>query len=186
MSTSFFILVWFAVSLLFESLTHIVFFRFFRVSFLKALIFAYLTVLVISLIFGTYYVDVVNLTMVDYILFVCIYSLYSYGYFHIINIGESSIRIRILNEINQAGGSFSRSEVLNKYNANDIVQNRIKRLTRDEQIIRRNDHYFIGKSHLLLVAKIFQILKKIVFGEGNFHTPYKKVDRLLDEDKKTH
>jgi hypothetical protein len=88
-----------------------------------------------------------------------------YGYFHFVNIGESSLRLRILAEINGKAGGHERVANLYKlYNADEIVRTRIERMKADGQIILKDGRYFLGKRRFILVIHLFEILKSIVMG----------------------
>lgn len=64
-----------------------------------------------------------------------------YCYFHFFNLGETGRRIRILIELYQAGGSLTEDQLLQRYGAEELLQQRLLRLERAGQI--RLEHNFI-------------------------------------------
>lgn len=85
-----------------------------------------------------------------------------YCYFHFINLGETARRIRILRELKDASGGLALNQVLARYNAQEIFENRISRLLKNGQIILVNDKYYIGKPFLLYMARFLVFLKFIL------------------------
>lgn len=94
-----------------------------------------------------------------------IYSALGYGYFHFINLGETGRRIRIMREIYEAGGGLTMEELLERYNADTIVGVRFARLLSNNQVVRRNGKYFIGRPTVLLMAKFIAIMKYLLLGK---------------------
>lgn len=93
------------------------------------------------------------------------YSSLGYCYFHFINLGETARRIRILRELYDSKDGLSTKEILERYNAKDIVEIRIKRLVNNGQIIYKKDRYYVGMPIMLLMAKIIVTMKQIVLGK---------------------
>lgn len=93
------------------------------------------------------------------------YSSLGYCYFHFINLGETAQRIRIIRELYDSKDGLSTKEILERYNAKDIVEIRIKRLVNNGQIIYKEDRYYIGMPIMLLMAKIIVTMKIIVLGK---------------------
>lgn len=85
-----------------------------------------------------------------------------YCYFHFINLGETARRIRILRELKDSSGGLTLNEIFARYNAQEILENRISRLLKNGQIILVNGKYYIGKSFLLYMAKFLVFLKFIL------------------------
>lgn len=93
------------------------------------------------------------------------YSALGYGYFHFINLGETARRIRILRELYDSKEGFSMEEIINRYNAEEIVDRRIDRLVNNGQIIFRNGKFYIGRPSMLYIARIIVILKLLFLGK---------------------
>lgn len=93
------------------------------------------------------------------------YSALGYCYFHFVNLGETARRIRILRELYDAKEGLTIGEILERYNAQNIVQKRIDRLLNTEQIIIRNDRFYISHPTMLFIAKIITAMKLILLGK---------------------
>jgi hypothetical protein len=93
------------------------------------------------------------------------YSLLGYCYFHFINLGETARRIRILRELYEHKEGLSKSEILERYNAKEIVEKRMNRLVNKHQIFLKNGKYYIGNRTMLLITKIIYTLKRMIFGK---------------------
>ena len=89
-------------------------------------------------------------------------ALLGYGYFHFVNLGETARRVRILSEVVEAGGSLSLEEVLGRYNARDMVANRLGRLLRNGQVVARDGRYFIGRRSVLRMARAMEWVRSIL------------------------
>jgi len=94
-----------------------------------------------------------------------IYGVLGYCYFHFINLGETARRIRILRELYDANGGLTLEEILQRYNAGNIVEMRINRLLKNDQIKYNNGRYYIGKPIMLLIAKIILLMKRLILGK---------------------
>lgn len=88
-------------------------------------------------------------------------------YFHFVNLGETSRRIRILRELYDSKEGLSIEEILNLYNAKEIIERRIIRLSNTNQILVKNNKYYINRPIMLLIAKIITIMKIIIIGRDN-------------------
>ena len=94
-----------------------------------------------------------------------IYLSLEYCYFNFINLGETARRIRILRELYDSKKGLSMAEILERYNAKNIVEKRLSRLINHGQIIDKNDKYYIGNPIMLLIARIIVTMKLILLGK---------------------
>ncbi len=92
------------------------------------------------------------------------YSALGYGYFHFINLGETGRRIRIIMELLNHEKGLSAEEILERYNAGDIIRKRINRLVDSRQIMQKNGRYYINSRLMLSIARIIVCMKIIVLG----------------------
>jgi len=90
------------------------------------------------------------------------YLFIAFSYFAFINLGVSSLRVRLLDELWQSKDGLSMSEILKKYSSREIVKNRIEKLEKGGQLQLRGDRYYLGESLALLMVKILEFLKFIV------------------------
>lgn len=84
---------------------------------------------------------------------------YVIGFF---NLGETARRIRMLREIQNAGGSLTLASLLEHYNGETILNVRLGRLVRSGQVVRTEAGYRIASPVVLLQAKIIWTLKRIL------------------------
>ncbi|MEI7863807.1 MAG: hypothetical protein WCI38_00445 [Chthoniobacterales bacterium] len=104
--------------------------------------------------------DNICLGVSNAVLFVCSW----YFYFHFINIGEASLRIRILREVAAAEGCQP-DQLLAAYNSRVVLEARIERLVTDGQLLHREGRYHAGRPRMVLVAKVFAALRWLLLGE---------------------
>ncbi len=96
-----------------------------------------------------------------------IYFALGYAYFHFVGLGETARRIRMLIEIYGSKNSLSLEEILQRYNATEIVKKRVGRLVANGQLICRDGRYFIGKPVVLFIARSVILIKYIFLGKGS-------------------
>jgi len=105
--------------------------------------------------------DSIGLAMANGVLFVCLW----YFYFHFINIGEASLRIRVLREAARCSGQ-PLDALLAVYNVRTVVATRMERLVQDGQLIVEGDRFRPGKPRMVLVAKAFSFLRWLLLGQA--------------------
>jgi hypothetical protein len=92
------------------------------------------------------------------------YAALGYCYFHFINLGETARRIRILRELWDSQGGMTMDELLQKYDAGQILDARIGRMIRNRQIVERGGRYHIAKPTLLCMARTLVTMKVVLLG----------------------
>lgn len=93
------------------------------------------------------------------------YIIFSYCYFHFINMGETARRIRILSELYYARDGLSLETLLDRYNSKIIVNNRVDRMVNKAQIKCVNNRYYIANPTMLFIARVMNVIKFIVCGK---------------------
>jgi len=93
------------------------------------------------------------------------YGALGYCYFHFINLGETARRIRMLRELYEAGRTLTKAELLERYNAKEIVTQRLDRMLGHGQIVEREGRYCIGNPTLLVMAVFMVLMKKLMLGK---------------------
>ena len=93
------------------------------------------------------------------------YASLGYCYFHFINLGETARRIRILREIYDSKDGLSMEDILQRYNAKEIVEKRIGRLLNNGQVLFKNGKYYIGNPTLLMMSRIIVAMKLMLLGK---------------------
>ncbi|TAM36227.1 hypothetical protein EPN54_05710 [bacterium] len=106
-------------------------------------------------------VERLSLIFVNLIIYGCL----SYCYFNFINMGETARRIRLLRELYDSGLGLNREEILSRYNAEVVVDLRMRRLLNNHQIISRAGRYYVGSPVMLLIAKAIVLAKLVVLGK---------------------
>ena len=79
---------------------------------------------------------------------------------NIVQVCVSSLQLAILRIIYLNPG-IKRKEVVKKYNAKHVFEERIKRLESGGMIYKKGSLFFIKNKKILLVLNLFLILKKI-------------------------
>lgn len=92
------------------------------------------------------------------------YVLWGYAYFHFVNLGETGRRIRILREFEEAPQGLSTAELLNRYNAQEVIERRMERLLSSAQVVSKNGAYRIANPLLLWSARTIVFLKMLLLG----------------------
>ena len=112
---------------------------------------------------------IIELCSLDYIssfvVNLLIYSALGYCYFHFVNLGETARRIRLLRELAGLENGLSEEEILQRYNAEEIVTKRLGRLIKNGQIICKNNCYYIGKPLMLFISKLIVSMKILILSK---------------------
>jgi len=93
----------------------------------------------------------------------------SYAYADLLSYGESSIRTRILFELDRKSErGVTYQDVLLHYNAREVIGLRLNRLLCNDQLSRNGDRILIGsiRNRQLLLAKVYLGLRRLLFGSG--------------------
>lgn len=93
------------------------------------------------------------------------YTAFGYCYFHFVNLGETARRIRILRELYESENGLTMQEILERYNAKQIIDARLSRLLNTGQIVTKGGRYFAGKPLMLIASKAIILLKLLVLGK---------------------
>ncbi len=105
--------------------------------------------------------DFVPITICNLIILICA----DYCYINTVNIVNASVRIKILNEISEAGKGLSEGQILKIYNADEILNSRLERLVKNGQLIIKAGKYKSGKPGQILFAKFFLFWRQVIFGK---------------------
>ena len=104
------------------------------------------------------------------------YGALGFGYFHFVNMGVASLRIRMLRELEDAGGALDRGRLTAGYNSTSVVALRIERLTKGEHFAVVDGLYHIGRRRrFLITARLFDLLRRILFGADYQSLPASRV-----------
>ena len=89
---------------------------------------------------------------------------FAFGYFNFVNLTVASLRIRILEELVESGGRLSRAALLQRYGTSSVADLRLSRLVGGGHLVERNGRLHTGRLQFLLVARIFDGLRWLIFG----------------------
>ena len=96
-----------------------------------------------------------------------LYAALSYCFFNFVNLGQSSIRIRIYDEIARQSGGVAIADIALEYDEPALMQMRLERLTESGDIVESNGRYFIGRKRFIAIAKVIFALKAFILGKGS-------------------
>ena len=95
------------------------------------------------------------------------YMALSYCYFNFVNLGQSSIRIRIYSEIAGSPDGVRIEQIGQEYNEDTLMQMRLQRLIESGDLQERDGYYLIGRKRLAIASKIIFALKKLILGKNS-------------------
>ena len=104
--------------------------------------------------------DSIGLGLANVVLFTCCW----YFYFHFINIGEASLRIRVLREAAAKAEGATMQDLLSAYNVNVVVETRTARLLQDGQLVARGGRFHAGRPRMVFVARVFSLARWTLLG----------------------
>jgi hypothetical protein len=109
------------------------------------------------------------------------YGALGWGYFHFVNLCIASLRIRVLEEIVDAGGRMPTQQLVAHYNTDGLIAVRITRLVDGGHFVVRNQRYHRGKPQFLLIARIFDLLRRVIMGQNYLPLPETSAGELPPE-----
>jgi len=89
---------------------------------------------------------------------------FAFGYFNFVNLTVASLRIRILEELADAGGRLPRAALLDRYGTASVADLRLDRLVGGGHLVARNGRLHTGRLQFLVVARIFDGFRRLIFG----------------------
>ena len=145
-------------SVFISSIIFLIFQIFSNKNYLLNLIISFLTIFSLILIITYKISSSINDKEVFYLIFT--YMCTFYLFMCLIQSQVSSLQLTILRMIYLYPG-ISKKEILKKYNANNIFNERIKRLESGGMIYKKNSSFFIKNNKIILYLNFTKILKKI-------------------------
>ena len=104
-----------------------------------------------------------------FIIAIITYASLGYCYFHFIVLCVTAIRIRILQEIFENEIGLTDKEILKIYDAESMIEMRIKRLEKNGQVVYKSGRYYLNSITMLIIAKIITTMRVIVIGKRLYH-----------------
>jgi hypothetical protein len=99
------------------------------------------------------------------------YVALAFGYFNFVNLTVASLRIRLLEEIRESGGSLPAEALKAAYNSREVVAIRLQRLIQGGHLVEKNGRLHSGRLPFLIVARIFDGLHWFIFGQRRKKSP---------------
>lgn len=93
------------------------------------------------------------------------YASLSYCYFHFVNLGQSSIRVRIYSELVDNPMGLEIDALKKDYNEIKLVETRLQRLTSSGDVVESNGRYFVGRYRLVVVSRALLFAKQLILGK---------------------
>ena len=93
------------------------------------------------------------------------YASLGYGFFHFVNMGETARRVRIVRELLDSPEGLTREELRARYNSAEIVAARLGRMIRTDQVVCRDNRFYVGTPILLCMAKTIVAMKRLLIGK---------------------
>lgn len=87
------------------------------------------------------------------------YLALAFGYFNFVNLTVASLRIRLLEEIGEAGGALPAATLKAAYNSSEVVAIRLQRLVQGGHLVEKDGRLHTGRLPFLIVARIFDGLR---------------------------
>ena len=94
-----------------------------------------------------------------------IYTALAYCFFNFANLGQSSVRVRIYEEIASSPSGVPVSQITREYDDETILCMRLNRLLESGDLVEREGRLHIGRSRLITVAGVIFALKRFVLGK---------------------
>jgi len=145
-------------SVFISSILFLIFQIFSNKNYLLNLIISFLTIFSLILVITYKISSSISDKEVFYLIFTFMCTFYLF--MCLIQSQVSSLQLTILRMIYLYPG-ISKKEILKKYNANNIFNERIKRLESGGMIYKKNSSFFIKNNKIILYLNFTKILKKI-------------------------
>jgi hypothetical protein len=96
-----------------------------------------------------------------------IYLALSYCFYSFVQLGQTSIRIRMFSEIASHPDGITIAEMQRQYSDESLLRVRLRRLVEGGDLIEREGRYFVGRKRFLHVANALFAAKRILLGKAS-------------------
>jgi hypothetical protein len=93
------------------------------------------------------------------------YVALSYCFFNFVNLGQSSIRVRIYARVAARSDGVSVGEIAHDYNEAMLMEMRLQRLVESGDLVSRDGRYFLGRKRFVPIAKVIFWIKRLILGK---------------------
>jgi hypothetical protein len=104
-------------------------------------------------------------SLVAFLVNVPIYVALAYCYYSFVQLGQTSIRIRLYAEISSQPQGLLTEEVYREYSDQTLVQVRLQRLIESGDVIFRDGSYSVGRSRFVFVGNLLFKAKSFLLGK---------------------
>lgn len=109
----------------------------------------------------------ISAILVDAPVFACL----AYGYANFVNLGQSSVRVRIYRELLQLPDGIAIEELRKEYDEDGMLRARLERLVSAGDLRQDGDVYHLGKPRLHHIGRVIFGLKSLVLGRHSEFAP---------------
>lgn len=127
-------------------------------SYLKKLYFLFFIFFTFTLILNIKFFHYLVLQEMIYIYF-CFFCNF-FIFLNFIQVPISSLQINLLRLINNYP-NLEKNQIISKYNLEEIINLRIKRLLKEKIIFKKNKNYALRKRNILFLNNLLNLIKKI-------------------------
>lgn len=127
-------------------------------SYLKKLYFLFFIFFTFTLILNIKFFHYLVLQEMIYIYF-CFFCNF-FIFLNFIQVPISSLQINLLRLINNCP-NLEKNQIISKYNLEEIINLRIKRLLKEKIIFKKNKNYALRKRNILFLDNLLNLIKKI-------------------------
>ncbi|HWR98197.1 MAG TPA: hypothetical protein VN317_07210 [Candidatus Methanoperedens sp.] len=98
------------------------------------------------------------------------YAGLGFGYFIFLNLGRTSLSIRLVRELAAAPGQeLPLAALLERYGSGHVLDARLERMVAGGQLIRRGERWLSGpRADFLQLARLLDVLKLLLLGRRSF------------------
>jgi hypothetical protein len=93
-----------------------------------------------------------------------IYAAGGYTYFHLLNMGETARRVRLLRELAGAPDGLTTAELAARYNSAEMLARRLDRLVSQGVVRQENGRLYLEKRGVLVMTGMVGLFKRVVLG----------------------
>lgn len=95
------------------------------------------------------------------------YAALGYCYYSFVQLGQTSIRIRLYSEIAGRADGLGADEVAREYSDDALMQVRLQRLVDSGDIVKRSGRYYVGRSRLVWIGNALCVAKQFLLGKSS-------------------
>lgn len=95
------------------------------------------------------------------------YAALAYCYYNFVQLGQTSIRLRLYAEIAARAAGMPVEEIAREYSEDGLMEVRVHRLIESGDLVRKGDRYFVGRRRLVHIGRILFAAKLLLLGKAS-------------------